>query len=194
MIRACVDGAYPELVTLINTAAEAYRGIIPPDRWKEPYMPVGELAAEIAAGVSFWVFEEGAAPIGTMGLQKVQDVTLIRHAYVDPAAQRRGIGGALLAYCRALAKQPLLIGTWAAADWAIRFYEKHGFYITKPEEKDRLLRTYWTIPQRQIETSVVLAEPRWFKKQGPRGRSGNESAQPGQSRTGHDMDRKPRLE
>ena len=132
MIRTYVDGDFTALVTLINTAAEAYRAVIPPDRWKEPYMPATELADEIAAGVRFWVYEEGAAPIGAMGLQEVQDVTLIRHAYVDPAAQRRGIGGALLACCRALAEQPLLIGTWAAADGAIQFYKKNGFRITEP--------------------------------------------------------------
>jgi len=164
VIRVYSDSDFTALVTLINTAAEAYRGIIPPDRWKEPYMPVGELIDEIAAGVCFWVFEESSTPIGVMGLQEVQDVTLIRHAYVDPAVQRRGVGGALLTYCRTLAEQPILIGTWAAADGAIRFYKKHGFRITEPLEKDRLLRTYWTIPERQIETSVVLAEPRWLEE------------------------------
>ena len=163
MIRACEESDFEALLALINAAAEAYRGIIPPDRWKEPYMPAEELAEEIAAGVQFQVFEEAAVLKGVMGVQDVKDVTLIRHAYVDPAAQRQGVGAALLASCRAAAERPLLIGTWAAADWAIRFYEKYGFEQTSPADKDRLLRAYWTIPERQIETSVVLADGRWFE-------------------------------
>ncbi len=163
MIRACEEGDFQALLALINAAAEAYRGIIPPDRWKEPYMPAEELVDEIASGVQFQGFEEAGAIKGVMGVQEVKDVTLIRHAYVDPSAQRRGIGAALLANCRELAKRPLLIGTWAAADWAIRFYEKHGFQKTNTADKDRLLSVYWTIPERQIETSVVLADPRWFE-------------------------------
>ena len=166
MIRAYEEGDLAALAALINAAAEAYRGIIPPDRWKEPYMPAAELAGEIAAGVRFQIYQEVGAPLGAMGVQKVRDVSLIRHAYVAPGAQRRGIGSALLAQCRELAEHPLLIGTWAAADWAIRFYETHGFRVTEAAEKDRLLRTYWTIPARQIETSVVLAEARWFEWNG----------------------------
>ena len=163
MIRACSEGDFEALLAIINGAAEAYRGIIPPDRWKQPYMPGEELAQEIAAGVQFQLFEEAAVLKGVMGIQEVKDVTLIRHAYVDPAAQRHGIGAALLESCRATTERPLLIGTWAAADWAIRFYEKHGFEQTSPADKDLLLRTYWTIPERQIETSVVLADARWFE-------------------------------
>jgi len=163
VIRACEESDFEALLALINAAAEAYRGIIPPDRWKEPYMPAEELAEEIAAGVQFQVFEEAAVLKGVMGVQDVKDVTLIRHAYVDPAAQRQGVGAALLASCRAAAERPLLIGTWAAADWAIRFYEKYGFEQTSPADKDLLLRAYWTIPERQIETSVVLADGRWFE-------------------------------
>jgi|TARA_B100000315_G_scaffold258154_1_gene309280 GNAT superfamily N-acetyltransferase len=163
VIRACEESDFEALVALINAAAVAYRGIIPPDRWKEPYMPAQELADEIAAGVQFQGFEEGGALKGVMGVQEVKDVTLIRHAYVDPAAQRQGIGAALLVSCRAATERPLLIGTWAAADWAIRFYEKHGFERTSPAEKDRLLNAYWTIPERQIETSVVLADRRWVE-------------------------------
>ena len=120
MIRACEESDFEALLALINAAAEAYRGIIPPDRWKDPYMPAEELAEEIAAGVQFQVFEEAAVLKGVMGVQDVKDVTLIRHAYVDPAAQRQGVGAALLASCRAAAERPLLIGTWAAADWAIQ--------------------------------------------------------------------------
>jgi len=167
VIRACEESDFPALLALINAAAEAYRGIIPPDRWKEPYMPAEELADEISAGIRFHGFEGTGVPSGAlkgvMGVQDVKDVTLIRHAYVDPAAQRQGIGAALLASCRAAAQRPLLIGTWAAADWAIGFYEKHGFQRTSPADKERLLRTYWTIPERQIETSVVLGDARWFK-------------------------------
>ncbi|MDA0231116.1 MAG: GNAT family N-acetyltransferase [Proteobacteria bacterium] len=167
MIRACDGADFHALLALINAAAEAYRGIIPADRWKEPYMPAQELADEIAAGIRFHGFEGAEVPgsvlQGVMGVQDVQDVTLIRHAYVDPAAQRQGIGAALLASCSELAERPLLIGTWAAAAWAIGFYEKHGFQRTSPADKDRLLRSYWTIPERQIETSVVLADARWFE-------------------------------
>jgi GNAT superfamily N-acetyltransferase len=162
MVRACEERDFQAMLMLINAAAEAYRGIIPADRWKEPYMPDSELVDEIAAGVRFQGFEEDGVLKGVMGVQEVKDVTLIRHAYVDPAAQGRGIGAALLDNCRASARRPLLIGTWAAADWAIRFYEKHGFEKTSVAEKQRLLRTYWTIPERQIETSVVLADGRWF--------------------------------
>ncbi|MBI06736.1 MAG: GNAT family N-acetyltransferase [Rhodospirillaceae bacterium] len=132
MIRAYGDNDFTVLVSLINTAAEAYRGIIPPDCWKGPYMPMGELRDEIAAGVCFWIYEEDSSPIGVMGLQEVQNVTLIRHAYIAPTAQRRGVGGVLLTCCCALAKRPVLIGTWAAADGAIQFYKKNGFRITEP--------------------------------------------------------------
>ena len=171
MIRACDEADFQALLALINAAAEAYRGIIPPDRWKEPYMPAQELADEIAAGIRFQGFVDEGVPggvvggvlKGVMGVQDVNDVTLIRHAYVDPAAQRQGIGAALLTSCEELAERPLLIGTWAAADWAIGFYEKHGFQRTSPADKDRLLRSYWSIPERQIETSVVLADARWFE-------------------------------
>ena len=163
MIRACDEADFQALLALINAAAEAYRDIIPPDRWKEPYMPAQELADEISTGIRFQGFEELGVLKGVMGVQDVKDVTLIRHAYVDPAAQRQGIGAALLARCCKLSERPLLIGTWVAADWAIGFYEKHGFQRASPADKDRLLRTYWTIPERQIETSVVLADARWFK-------------------------------
>ncbi len=148
---------------IINSAAQAYRGVIPADCWQEPYMPLEELVAELEAGVKFWGFEAEGRLAGLMGRQKVRDVTLIRHAYVRPAAQRHGIGARLLARLRQGVTSPLLVGTWAAAWWAIRFYEKHGFRLVTPEEKDRLLRTYWTISPRQVETSVVLADERWFE-------------------------------
>jgi GNAT superfamily N-acetyltransferase len=158
MIRRCTDGDLTAIEAIINRAAEAYRGAIPPDCWHEPYMTRSELLAEIAAGVNFWSWDESGTLIGVMGLQQVTNATLIRHAYVEPAHQGRGVGGALL---RALAHQantPLLVGTWAAAEWAIRFYERHGFRLVSTADKDRLLNTYWSIPLRQQQTSVVLVQ------------------------------------
>jgi GNAT superfamily N-acetyltransferase len=160
MIRAAHEVDFQAILSIINAAAEVYRGIIPPDLWKEPYMPTHELAHEIATGIRFQVFVETGIVKGVMGVQEVKDMTLIRHAYVDPSAQGQGIGAALLKNCRGLAVGPLLIGTWAAADWAIKFYQKNGFQVASRAEKEHLLRTYWTIPERQIETSVVLADSR----------------------------------
>lgn len=156
MIRRCVDGDFLVIESVINEAAQAYRGIIPADRWHEPYITASALKAEIAAEVTFWGWDESGALIGVMGIQQVRDVTLIRHAYVRTAHQGRGIGGALLTFLAGLATGPLLVGTWAAAEWAIRFYERHGFRLVSAAEKDRLLSTYWSIPLRQKETSVVL--------------------------------------
>jgi N-acetylglutamate synthase-like GNAT family acetyltransferase len=161
VIRRCGAADVPAICTVVNDAAEAYRGVIPADCWHEPYMPEGELRGEIAAGVAFWGLESGGQLVGVMGLQDVQDVALIRHAYVATAARRDGIGGRLLQHLLAQTDRPILVGTWAAATWAIRFYEKHGFALTAPDEKARLLRRYWSIPDRQIETSVVLADARW---------------------------------
>ena len=143
-------------MAIVNAAAEAYRGVIPADRWHEPYMPLHELEGEIAAGVAFWGYEAGGALVAIMGIQPVGDVDLIRHAYVKPGSQRRGIGGTLLEYVAASPTRPILVGTWAAAEWAIVFYRRHGFELVSPELKSELLRTYWSIPDRQIETSVVL--------------------------------------
>jgi GNAT superfamily N-acetyltransferase len=158
-IRPCRDDERSAILAIVNAAAEAYRGAIPEDRWHEPYMEPGELDAEIAAGVVFWGYEADGELIGVMGIQAVGDVDLIRHAYVVPGRQRAGIGGALLQHLCTAAVRPMLVGTWAAADWAIRFYERHGFELVTPERKTELLRTYWSIPERQIETSVVLAGP-----------------------------------
>ena len=161
MIRPLTDADRAEALAIVNAAAEAYRGIIPPDRWKEPYMPEDELAAEIAAGIAFSGWDDGALQ-GVMGIQPVADVILIRHAYVRPERQGRGIGTALLdALCRD-ADRPILIGTWAAASWAIGFYQARGFALVDEDEKAGLLRRYWTVPERQIETSVVLGDERWF--------------------------------
>ena len=157
MIRRCRDDELAAIGAIVNAAAVVYRGVIPEDRWHEPYMPAAELKGEIAAGVEFWGYEDDAALIGVMGIQPVQDVTLIRHAYVSPAAQGRGVGGALLAALEARGSGQLLVGTWAAATWAIGFYERHGFVAV--DDPAALLRRYWSIPERQIETSVVLAKP-----------------------------------
>jgi GNAT superfamily N-acetyltransferase len=140
----------------VNAAAESYRGVIPADCWHEPYMPGDELDREIADGVTFWGYEADGELVGVMGFQRVDDVELIRHAYVAPASQRRGVGGALLERLGRPVGRPLLVGTWAAADWAIRFYERHGFELVPRERTAPLLRTYWDISDRQIETSVVL--------------------------------------
>ena len=160
MIRECTDADFEAILSIINDGAEAYRGVIPPDRWCEPYMPAGELRNEIAAGVRFAGLEAGGSLVGVMGSQLVQDVILIRHAYVRNARQRRGDGGRLLEHLLETAMRPVMIGTWKAARWAVRFYEKHGFTLIEGNEKDRLLRTYWDIPDRQVETSVVMADQR----------------------------------
>jgi GNAT superfamily N-acetyltransferase len=158
MIRPCTQTDFETIYAVINEAAEAYRGVIPEDRWHDPYMPREQLRREIDGGVRFWGYEEGGELLGVMGIQDVQNVTLIRHAYIRTAKQGAGIGGKLLGELRTLTDRPVLIGTWAAASWAIRFYERHGFRRVSPAEKDRLLKKYWSIPERQVETSVVLAE------------------------------------
>jgi len=162
MIRPATPSDISSMWSVINDAAMAYKGVIPADRWHEPYMPLAELQAEIANGVRFSVCEEQAAVMGCMGIQDVQDVTLVRHAYVRSDRRGRGIGSSLLRHLLAGANRPLLVGTWKAAVWAVAFYEKHGFMLVSEEEKDRLLRTYWTIPDRQVQTSVVLADQRWL--------------------------------
>ena len=164
MIRKCDDSDFETIYQIINEAAQVYKGIIPADRWKEPYMPREELEHEIEAGVRFWAHEKDGELLGVMGSQDVLDVTLIRHAYVRTAQQNKGIGGKLLSHLRTLTSRPILLGTWADAIWAIRFYEKHGFHLVTPKEKDRLLKKYWAIPDRQIETSVVLAEESWSEE------------------------------
>jgi GNAT superfamily N-acetyltransferase len=157
-IRRCRDDEREAIFAIVNAAAAAYRDVIPEDRWHEPYMPREELDAEIAAGVEFWGYEDGGRLLGIMGVQPVRDVNLIRHAYVVPDSQGRGVGSALLEHLLGLATRPMLVGTWAAATWAIRFYERHGFAYVGRERTAELLRAYWDIPERQIETSVVLAQ------------------------------------
>ncbi|HLK64258.1 MAG TPA: GNAT family N-acetyltransferase [Bryobacteraceae bacterium] len=157
-IQLCTDGDFETILLIINDGARAYHGVIPQDLLAQPYMSREELRHEISDGVQFWGWQEQGTLAGVMGIQPVQDVTLIRHAYVRSNQQGKGIGGRLLSHLQALATSPILIGTWAAASWAIRFYEKHGFELVPPPEKDGLLRQYWRIPERQIQTSVVLAE------------------------------------
>lgn len=160
MIRACRPEDFGAIHTIINEAAQAYKGVIPDDCWHEPYMSEAELGHEIAAGVEFRGFEAGGTLVGVMGSQPVRDVMLIRHAYVRPGHQRGGVGGALLAALYLRTPLPVLIGTWAAADWAVRFYRRHDFRVIRGAEKTRLLETYWTVPPRQMEASVVLARSR----------------------------------
>ena len=157
MICSLLPSDFDAILKVINDAAQAYRGVIPDDRWKEPYMSAEELRGEIEAGVRFFGWIEVGRLLGVTGIQALKDTTLIRHAYVFPGYQRQGIGTELLEYLIGLAETPeILVGTWADATWAIRFYEKHGFKLVSSREKDRLLRTYWNIPERQVETSVVL--------------------------------------
>lgn len=157
MIRACTDADVAVIESVINKAAQRYCGVIPADCWHEPYMPLTELADEIAAGVQFWGWQEGPGTlVAVMGAQKVHDATLIRHAYVLPSHQGRGVGRGLLQLLIGQSSGQLLVGTWAAAEWAIRFYQQHGFQLVSPEEKDQLVKRYWTISERQQQTSVVL--------------------------------------
>ena len=158
VIRLSTEADFASMLTIINDAARAYRGVIPDDRWHDPYMGADELKGEIAAGVVFWVVEHDGRLAGLMGIQDKGDVALVRHAYVAPSTQRAGVGTSLLRHVEALVDKPILIGTWAAASWAIDFYQRNGFTVVPAGEKDRLLRQYWTIPARQIETSVVLAK------------------------------------
>jgi N-acetylglutamate synthase-like GNAT family acetyltransferase/quercetin dioxygenase-like cupin family protein len=164
LIRKSMQADFAAMLAIVNDGAQAYRGVIPADRWHEPYMPAHELAKEIAAGIVFWVAEEQGRILGVMGMQDKGDVALVRHAYVATATQRSGVGTKLLRHVQGLTHQPVLIGTWAAAAWAVDFYRRNGFTVVSESEKNRLLRKYWSIPVRQIETSVVLADARWTKE------------------------------
>ncbi len=161
-IRRCVKEDFKSIYRVINKAAGAYQGVIPLDCWKEPYMTEEELRREIADGICFFGYEEEGVLIGVMGIQHVRKVSLIRHAYVLPSRQRRGIGGNLISALRQQTNRPILLGTWADAKWAVHFYEKYGFRPVPLNEKDGLLKTYWHVSDRQIETSVVLGDERWF--------------------------------
>jgi GNAT superfamily N-acetyltransferase len=161
MIRRCTQEDLAAILAIINDAAQAYKGVIPADRWHEPYMPVEELEHEIDQGVAFWGAEAGGELVGVMGIQDRGEVDLIRHAYVRTPDRNRGIGSELLRHLERLTAKPILIGTWADAVWAIRFYEKHGYRVLGRPETEALLKKYWAVPDRQIATSVVLANPRW---------------------------------
>ena len=158
MIRKCKESDFNTIFRIINNAARAYKGVIPEDRWNEPYMSADKLREEIEAGIVFWGLEREGQLVGVMGIQDKGDVTLIRHAYVLIQAQRQGIGKKLLQHLEDMTETPVLIGTWATASWAISFYEKNGYSLLAEEDKERLLRKYWSIPDRQVETSVVLAK------------------------------------
>ena len=167
MIRASHDQDLEAIYAIINDAAQAYRGVIPADRWHEPYMPREELAQEIAAGVRFWVYEADGRMTGVMGIQDKGEVALVRHAYVATALQRKGVGAALLKQVQDLTRKPMLIGTWRDATWAIAFYQRNGFTLVSEPAKEILLRRFWSIPARQVETSVVLADQRWIERARP---------------------------
>jgi N-acetylglutamate synthase-like GNAT family acetyltransferase len=161
LIRKNMDADLAAMLGIINAAAQAYRGVIPADRWHDPYMPLEELKKEIEDGVLFWVAEEDGRLLGVMGIQDKGDVALVRHAYVAPSLQRKGVGTRLLQHVQPLTGKPVLIGTWADASWAIDFYRRNGFTVVSNADKDYLLRRYWSIPERQIQTSLVLADARW---------------------------------
>jgi GNAT superfamily N-acetyltransferase len=158
-VRPCRKDERSVILEIVNAAAEAYRGVIPADRWQDPYMSPPELESEISAGVTFWAYDDQGDVIGVMGIQPVRDADLIRHAYVRPGNQRRGVGTALISHIRSMSSRQMLVGTWAAAAWAIAFYQRHGFELISAEQKTALLKAYWAIPERQIEASVVLANP-----------------------------------
>ena len=155
-IRRCRDDEHSTILFIVNAAAEAYRGVIPADRWHDPYMSAAQLERDVAAGVEFWGYELEGPLIGVMGIQPVRDVDLIRHAYVRPGSQRLGVGAALISHLRGLSTRRMLVGTWADATWAIGFYEREGFVLVPPPRTAALLKSYWDIPERQIESSVVL--------------------------------------
>ena len=163
MIRRCLDNEFDTIYEIINDGAKAYKGVIPDDRWHEPYMSRSELKQQIREGVDFWGLDENGTLCGVMGIQEMGDVTLIRHAYVRTSEQRRGIGGQLLELLREQSDKPFLIGMWMEATWAIKFYEKHGFQQIPKDRISDLLEKYWSIPKRQVETSTVLADDKWFK-------------------------------
>ncbi len=162
MIRKCRSSDFERIYEIINDAAEAYKGAIPSECWKEPYMSRDELKAELDEGIKMWGYEENGILVGVMGIQHRDNVTLIRHAYVSSARQNQGIGGKLLSYLRGLTAEPILIATWSKAAWAIRFYEKHGFRVVSREKGDRMQRKYWSSPEIKIKASVVLADEKWF--------------------------------
>jgi GNAT superfamily N-acetyltransferase len=164
VILQCKSSDFEAVLAVINDAAMAYQGVIPEDRWHQPYMSAEELRREISRGVQFWGYWHQGELAGVMGIQDVKDVTLIRHAYVRTRERNKGIGTELLRFLLHRTSRPVLVGTWKAAVWAVKFYQRSGLTLVTEEEKNRLLKTYWTIPERQIETSVVLADRNWFQQ------------------------------
>lgn len=169
MIRPCEETDLENMFLIVNDAAVAYRGVIPEDCWHEPYMTMEELAHEIRDGVMFWAWEEDGELQGVMGIQDRGPITLIRHAYVRTERRNSGIGTKLLRRLEQMTEKPILIGTWLAATWAIRFYKKNGYHALSRAETDALLRQYWRISERQIVTSIVLADAKWAPEQGKAG-------------------------
>ena len=167
MIRKCTASDFESIYGIINDATQAYKGVIPAEYWKEPYMSKDELKHELDEGIEMWGYEENGELVGVMGIQHIQNVTLIRHAYVCTAKQNQGIGGKLLSHLRELTAEPILIATWSNGIWAVRFYEKHDFRLVSKEEGDRLQRKYWSSPEIKIKASVVLADEKWFTEQHP---------------------------
>ena len=165
MIRECKESDFNTIFEIINDAAKAYKGAIPKDCWHEPYMSFAELRAQIDDGIVFWGLERDGQLLGVMGIQDKDDVTLIRHAYVFSNSQKQGIGKKLLQHLQAMTEKPILIGTWETASWAVSFYQKNGYMLVSEQEKNRLLRRYWSISERQVETSVVLANKVWHQTQ-----------------------------
>ena len=178
MIRKCTHRDLSVMYEIINDAAQAYKGVIPDDRWHEPYMPIDELKHEIDDGVEFWGYEEAGSLVGVMGFQDKGEVYLIRHAYVRKSSQSRGIGRELLRYLEKMTDKPILVGTWADATWAIQFYQKNDYRLLSRQETEQLLKKYWKIPDRQVATSVVLANQRWGSGQEEVGRKRTPTAIP----------------
>lgn len=166
MIRLCNERDIETMYQIINDSAQAYEGHISEDRYHQPYMPKDELLSEIGDGVVFYGYEDDSRLIAVMGIQDKGPVILIRHAYTRTERRGEGIGTQLLDHLLGMTTKPVLIGTWRDASWAIRFYQKHGFALVSQEEKGRLLREYWSIPERQVETSVVLADEAYREKFG----------------------------
>ena len=161
MIRQCIESDFETIYKIINDAAKAYQGVIPNDRWHDPYMSRDELSQEIQDGIIFWGSEKDGLLAGVMGIQDKGNATLIRHAYVRTMVRNQGIGTTLVRYLETATNKPVLVGTWRAATWAISFYQKNGYQLVSEEEKNMLLKKYWMIPERQIETSVVLVDDKW---------------------------------
>ena len=173
MIRQCHQNDFNEILEIINDGAQAYKGVIPADRWHEPYMSAAELQKQISEGVLFWAGYSDGRLNAVMGIQDIKDVTLIRHAYVRSDLRRHGLGSKLLTALHQKSERPFLVGTWSAASWAIDFYRKHGFELVAPNEIAPLLNRYWSIPRRQIETSVVLGDSKWFARKPTAAESGD---------------------